>query len=83
MSDIDIGESLDVSKEEHDLGVITAAFCNWGRTTIVKLQTTDHYEAVGTYTVGPTNSPPQIRVAIARTNAARRLQLARNRKKLT
>lgn len=81
MSDIAI-MPLEVSGEEKALGIISAEYANWGRTMIVKLLTVDHYEAVGTYTVGSSDNPLPVRIAIARSNAARRLQTALERRRL-
>lgn len=67
-------EQIEPLPEERQLGVDKALALEWEKTTIVKLITIDHFEAIGTYTIGLHDSPRQVRVAIATSNAERRLR---------
>lgn len=67
-------ESFSLSEEELQLGIARGYVMHWDRTTIVKIETIDHYEQVGIYTVGRHNNSLAVRTTMARANAMQRLQ---------
>lgn len=71
---------LNVTDEEKRMGVKSCHVVHWGRTTIAKIETVDHYEAVGLYTVGRYNNTYPIRTTMARGNALQRLQASLDRR---
>lgn len=76
-------ENLDLTNEERAMGVASASAIEWGRTTVVKMQTTDNYEVVGMYTVGRQRGREDVDpvcVMMARGNAMQRLQHAMERR---
>ena len=77
-------QDLDLTSAERAMDVVSAKAINWGRTTIVKMQTAgNHYEVIGIYTVGRFQNRgdnDHVRVMLARGNAMQRLQHAKERR---
>lgn len=72
-------EVLDVTNAERAMDVVSATAINWGRTTVVKMQTGSNYEVIGIFTVGRYKEMADndhVRVTMARGNAMQRLQHA-------
>lgn len=74
---------LDLTNAERAMDVVSASAINWGRTTIVKMQTGSNYEVIGIFTVGRYREMADndhVRVTMARGNAMQRLQHAMDRR---
>lgn len=76
-------EDLDLTNAERAMDVVSATSINWGRTTVVKMQTAGNYEVIGIFTVGryrEREDNDHVRVTMARGNAMQRLQHAMDRR---
>ena len=69
---------LDLTDEEVRCGVVRAEAIRWGDTTFVKIKLGDGFESSGTF-VATHQTSDEVRIAMARNYALRRLERQRTR----